>query len=117
MREIANDQTHDLHPPVLLVLTGITFITTLLICVIFDFSAMALSETYVVNEQNAIAGFTPVAEQVKNYLYCRTPSVISPLTGHLTTTFALGYLTIYHCLMNTFKIISIKETAVSQPFK
>lgn len=116
MKIIADNKTHDLHPQVLLTLAGMTFIITLLICVAFNFGAMGLSYTYTINEQNSIAGFKPEAIQVQNYLYCPTKSVISPLTGHLTTTFAFGYLTIYHCLMNTFKIISIKETEINQPF-
>ncbi len=116
MKIIANDKNQNTDPKVLFVLSLITFIVTLIICVIFDFSSMALSDTYSINEVNAIAGFKPNGQDVKNYLYCPTKKVINPITGNKTTTFALGYLTIYHCLINSFKIISIKQTKINQSF-
>ncbi len=77
---------------------------------------MALSDLYVDKETQAIAGMYPHGQQVKDYLYCSTKSVLSPLTGHYTTTFAFGYLTIYHCAINSFKIMAVKETKINQPF-
>ncbi len=116
MELIATGKTYHPDVKVSVILGAITFLVTLVICIIFNFAAMQLSVLYVSNETQAIEGMMPDATQVQNYLYCAQKKVISPLTGDYTTTFALGYLTIYHCFMNSFKILSVNETKINQSF-
>ncbi len=116
MEVIATNKMYQSNVKVSVILGAITFLVTLIICVIFDFSAMALSDLYVAHETQPIEGMMPYANQVQDYLYCSTKRVLSPLTGNYTTTFAFGYLTIYHCVMNSFKIISVNETKINQSF-
>lgn len=116
MQMIAKYQMYKSSSKYLLVLGTITFIATLLICTIFNFAAMELSDLYAKNETQPIEGMFPDGQQIKNYLFCTTNSVLSPLTGNYTKTFAFVYLTIYHCFINSFKIMSIKDTQINQPF-
>ncbi len=116
MKKIAENKDYKSDLKVSAILGTITFFVTLIICIIFNFSAMELSKLYTSNESQAIEGMYPHANQVQDYLYCSSKRVLSPLTGSMTTTFAFGYLTIYHCFMNSFKILSVSETKINRPF-
>ncbi len=116
MKIIAANDSYLKSNKITLTFSMITLMATLIICTIFNFAAMGLADVYVKHESQDIFGMYPNAKQVKQYLYCSSKNVLSPLTGNYTTTFAFGYLTIYHCVINSFKIMNIKETKINQPF-
>ena len=131
---IKNIGDEDTNPPVCmkawLTLAIITFFTTAIITISFNFVAMSLAKLYPSHQTNIInhpyGDLWPynndVSKEIQGYLWCPSGMYNMSLfdksagTFSKTPTYSLLYLSIYHCLINVVKILSITDIKFNNKF-
>ena len=130
-----NDDNYQLDFRVWNRLALISTITTVVICIIFNFCSFPLSDLYCSHQTNTLQGPLPTgvwpydstpAIEVKKYLW--SPQgveniqlvIVDQSTGTLSfeksSCFALMYITIYHTFINATKLLSISDIKMNQKF-